>query len=231
MKASPKIAQPDITIGIPALLVDIEMALFAVLHIWAYPWKAYSVHNPQLANAESGAGYNLDKSEYKGGPLGLYAYMDAFNPWDIIKAVGRGFKWAVIGRKSREQDVSYQPGYQGNTQLQDSAVPKVKLGSYEPLDGEPDEDARFSSSYDPYRVQGQSQDQGQARPAGPPNELGAGRLGMGSTEAFAAAPLSRPGNAPLPVQGGGFADNADTGYHGGRTDAKMPDEGDFVHAR
>ena len=197
-----------------------------------------------MATAESGAGYSLSPSEYKGGPLGLYAFLDAFNPWDIVKAIGRGFKWAVIGRRNREQDISYQPGYQNGTQLQDSAgigkgIHKPKKGSYEPLDDESDE--AYTTPYDPHN---------RTQPSGKPaTGLGPGRMGVGSTEAFAAAPLSRPGQAPQPVQGGGvFAvhhgADGDTGYHGaggygrnpGRTgltnggELKMPEEGDF-HAR
>ena len=218
------------------MLIDIEMALFAVLHIWAYPWQAYSVKNPRMATAESGAGYNLDASEYRGGPLGMNAFVDAFNPWDIIKAIGRGFKWAIVGRKSREQDVSYQPGYQAGTQLQNSSGSKVKMGSYEPLEGEPEDEARYSSSYDPYRARGQAQ---AAHPSSngpaPPNGLGPGRMGLGSTEAFAAAPLSRPGNAPPShtQDGGRFLDAGYSRTDGTRLDGdmKMPEEADFVHAR
>ena len=198
-----------------------------------------------MATAESGAGYALSPSEYKGGPLGLYAYLDAFNPWDIVKAIGRGFKWAVIGRRNREQDISYQPGYQNGTQLQDGAgtgIHKPKKGSYEPLDDDTDE--AYTRPYDPYHTQPSA-----GKPA---NGLGPGRMGVGSTEAFAAAPLSRPGNAPLPVQGGGgggvfvghHGADRDTGYHGagdyGRTagrigvadagELKMPEEREF-HAR
>ena len=219
------------------------MAIFAFLHIWAYPWKAYDVRS-QMATAESGAGYALSASEYKGGPLGLYAFLDAFNPWDIVKAIGRGFKWAVIGRRNREQDISYQPGYQNGTQLQDGAgigkaIHKPKKGSYEPLDDESDE--VYTAPYDPY-----NRTQPGSKPA---TGLGPGRMGVGSTEAFAAAPLSRPGQAPQPVQGGGVFTghhdtDGDTGYHGaggyggnpGRTgladggELKMPGEGDF-HAR
>lgn len=234
IKASAQLAQPDITVGIPALLIDIEMAIFAFLHIWAYPWKAYDVRSTSMATAESGAGYNLGSSEYKGGPLGVYAFLDAFNPWDIIKAIGRGFKWAVVGRRNREQDISYQPGYQTGTPLQDTASQggKVKLGSYEPLDGEPDEDGRYSSSYDPYRAQTQHSHMmnGTGTPPVPPHGiLGANRMAAGSTEAFAAAPLSRPGNAPLPVQGGGYYDGAG-GPPGTDRELKMPEKREYAHS-
>ena len=35
--------------------------------------------------------------------------MEAFNPWDLVKNIGRGFRWFFKGRKSREQDISYKP--------------------------------------------------------------------------------------------------------------------------
>lgn len=31
------LAYPDIKVGIPALLLCVEMALFALLHLWAFP--------------------------------------------------------------------------------------------------------------------------------------------------------------------------------------------------
>ena len=34
--------------------------------------------------------------------------MDAFNPWDLVKNVGRGFKWLVVGRRKRLDDISYK---------------------------------------------------------------------------------------------------------------------------
>ena len=34
--------------------------------------------------------------------------MDAFNPWDLVKAIGRGFRWFAVGRRTREQDISYK---------------------------------------------------------------------------------------------------------------------------
>ena len=39
--------------------------------------------------------------------------LDVFNPWDLIKAVGRGFRWFAVGRRRREQDISYQTSKQG----------------------------------------------------------------------------------------------------------------------
>ena len=45
--------------------------------------------------------------------MGLNALKDAFNPWDLVKAVGRGFKWFAVGRRAREQDISYKNAARG----------------------------------------------------------------------------------------------------------------------
>jgi Organic solute transporter Ostalpha len=108
IKASNLIQTPDIKVGIPAMLLDIEMAIFAIFHLWAFSWRPYSLKSKQNL-AESVAGHNLARSDYKGGPLGLVAIFEAFNPWDLVKAVGRAARWLFVGRKSRTQDVSYHP--------------------------------------------------------------------------------------------------------------------------
>ena len=109
IKASPQVTEPDIKIGIPSLLLCIEMALFSIFHLWAFPWKPYDIRRSAVVAAESAPGFLPDpKTAYKGGPFGSRALMDAFNPWDLIKAVGRGFRWFAVGRRRREQDISYK---------------------------------------------------------------------------------------------------------------------------
>lgn len=91
------------------MLLCIEMAIFSVFHLWAFPWEVYDVRRSQIVASESVAGFFPDpKTAYRGGAFGSKALMDAFNPWDIIKAVSRGFKWFFVGRKKRMEDVSYK---------------------------------------------------------------------------------------------------------------------------
>lgn len=123
---------PDISIGIPALLLCVEMAIFAVLHIWAFPVRpyklpgAFSKSNPRdsAASYEQGAGMaDISGSgfsgtpQYHGGILGWRAMVDAFNPWDIIKATARGFRWLFVGARHRKEDSSYQHNMQNGTGL------------------------------------------------------------------------------------------------------------------
>jgi hypothetical protein len=124
---------PDVKIGIPAMLVCLEMAFFSILHIWAYPWKPYSINRSPIIASESGASFYPSKDEYKGGFLGIRAYLDAFNPWDFVKAIGRGFRWIAVGRKTREQDSSYKHHLQGTVLEQPLST---KPGRYQRLDDE-----------------------------------------------------------------------------------------------
>jgi Organic solute transporter Ostalpha len=107
IKPNSQIQTPDIKIGIPAMLLDIEMAIFAIFHLWAFSWKPYSLSSKQNL-AESVPGHDLARSDYKGGPLGIKAIFEAFNPWDLIKAVGRSARWLFVGRRRRLEDISYQ---------------------------------------------------------------------------------------------------------------------------
>lgn len=97
LKPSAKVAFADLLFGIPSLLLCIEMFFFSLLHIVAFPWKPYDIRkSPDPA------------AHYEGGLLGWRAFLDAFNPWDIIKASARGFRWLFIGRRHREDDSSYR---------------------------------------------------------------------------------------------------------------------------
>ncbi|PHH81225.1 hypothetical protein CDD82_1239 [Ophiocordyceps australis] len=114
------LAYPDIKVGIPALLLCIEMAGFSVLHFWAFPYAPYVVGAPDTFYPSPDADKETRPSISKrhapsGGPLGLYAIVDALNLWDFVKAFGRGVRWLFCGVKKRKMDPSYH--------LDDAALP------------------------------------------------------------------------------------------------------------
>ena len=116
------LAYPDIKVGIPSVLLCIEMSIFAVMHIFAFCWKPYSLKHSyadplhQPGGGLSGGADGASNLRYKGF---WYALFDAFNPWDIIKMTARGFRWLFIGHRKRFEDVSYQdptkPGVESST--------------------------------------------------------------------------------------------------------------------
>ncbi|OCT50365.1 transmembrane protein [Cladophialophora carrionii] len=106
IKANNTVQTPDIKVGIPALLLCIEMAFFAVFHIWSFSWKPYTIGSKEQMS-EVVAGEGIATGSYQGGFLGLKALADSFNGWDMLKATGRSARWLFKGRKSRHTDSSY----------------------------------------------------------------------------------------------------------------------------
>ena len=159
LEPSDKINYADFKIGIPSMLLCIEMAIFAVMHIYAFSYKDYRI-SKATAHYEGGG--------YQGGFLGWKAFLDAYNPWDIISAIGRSFRWLFVGRRTRLDDISYdqhrpdsmilkntptETGYVGARPKKDftSAVGiGPKQGKYQPLQdddsGDPFADPQGPSS-------------------------------------------------------------------------------------
>src|ERR1700761_3768967 len=78
IKATKHIQTPDIKVGIPALLLCIEMAFFSVFHIWSFSWKPYTIGSKQQMT-DVVAGEGIADVSYRGGFLGSMALFDAFN--------------------------------------------------------------------------------------------------------------------------------------------------------
>ena len=107
-----KLAYPDLKVGVPALLLCIEMAIFSVLHIFAFPYGPYRSEEqgtfyPNPDPSKSTAQVENPNLKPAGGPLGLLAIWDALNIWDFVKAFGRGTRWLFCGVKRRKEDSSY----------------------------------------------------------------------------------------------------------------------------
>ncbi|KAG8628933.1 hypothetical protein KVT40_002798 [Elsinoe batatas] len=122
-----KLAYPDIKIGIPSTLLCIEMAIFAVMHLFAFSWKPYAISLKNVLSSGGADSPEAAPTKYVGGFLGIKALADAFNPWDIIKATGRGFRWLFVGRRNRFQDTSYSSQLDGQTKPSSSQPGSVPM--------------------------------------------------------------------------------------------------------
>jgi hypothetical protein len=118
VKTSTKLAYPDIKIGIPALLICIEMAFFAVLHLFAFPWAPYRTGAEATGYPLSPTGSFNKPGVKQGGFLGIKALGDAMNPWDLVKGFARGMRWLFVGVKKRENDPSYKPSSENDLTLE-----------------------------------------------------------------------------------------------------------------
>ena len=222
------------------MLLCIEMAIFSVFHLWAFPWQVYDVRRSQIVASESAAGFFPDpKTAYHGGPFGSKALMDAFNPWDIIKAIGRGFKWFFVGRKTRTEDISYKNSTQG-TGLEPTRnqITAFETGNHSLDDasraphpfvhgGTPGRYHQLSEEEDSDRLLAHAQSNPEAPYPRPMERLphlnaGSDKGIMGVYDPPAPRALPYPPTRHLdPAQEYGIADDSglegqDTGYHGAR---------------
>jgi Organic solute transporter Ostalpha len=118
VKTSTALAYPDIKIGIPALLICIEMAFFAILHLFAFPWAPYRTGAEATGYPLSPSGSFNKPGVKQGGFLGLKALGDAMNPWDLVKGFARGMRWLFVGVKKREDDPSYKASSENDLTLE-----------------------------------------------------------------------------------------------------------------
>ncbi len=128
--ANDVIAYPDIKVGIPSLLLCVEMACFAVLHLWAFPYRPYldnarttfyPVADPDGLDAMPKPNEHYPRS---GGFMGLGAIVDALNIWDVVKAFGRGVRWLCVGVRKRHNDISYQASLKNSEMDLDDLSPQ-----------------------------------------------------------------------------------------------------------
>jgi len=98
IKPSKRIQYADIKVGIPNMLLCVEMAIFAVLHIFAF--KAQPYYLERYPDGDMSVPTKYAHSAPR-------ALLSVFNPWDIIKSVAWGFKWLFVGVRKRKQDPSY----------------------------------------------------------------------------------------------------------------------------
>ncbi|KAI1503943.1 organic solute transporter Ostalpha-domain-containing protein [Biscogniauxia marginata] len=105
------LAYPDLKVGIPSLLLCIEMAIFSILHLWAFSYRPYVPGSKPTYYPSTDPGLPPRINENgpnRGGLAGLGAFVDALNLWDVIKAFGRGMRWLFVGVQHRHKDSSYQ---------------------------------------------------------------------------------------------------------------------------
>ena len=172
LKTTDQIAGPDLRIGIPSALTCVEMAIFAILHLWAFPWKPYDLKRQSPLDTTID-GYSPQPTKYANGPA--RALLDAVNPWDIVKACGRGFRWLFHGARHRKDDPSYQtkmepvstatsyngPTFAGNGEPAVAPVPVKKSEGF----GDSDTTGLLSDAQaNPYNPQGSSAYDGAYRP-------------------------------------------------------------------
>ncbi|KAJ0287469.1 hypothetical protein CBS470a_005313 [Colletotrichum nupharicola] len=109
------ISYPSLTIGVPNLLLCLEMFGIGIMHLYAYPWAPYVARNGAgvLAATENDGDedggkkgsavvdVSAEEAENQGGFSGWKAYVDALNFSDFAVALYRGVGWVFMREPGR----------------------------------------------------------------------------------------------------------------------------------
>lgn len=85
-------------VGLPNLILCFETMVFAILHLWAYPWKPYSVENIRAQELENGGKEGLEERSpvMTSSSNPIPAFLDAMNILDMLKGIFECFRWLVV---------------------------------------------------------------------------------------------------------------------------------------
>lgn len=97
LKPSPTMSYADTIIGLPTLIICLQVVPFAFLFYYAYSIEPYTTlnvectTNPQnlvVVDNETGS---PSVKRYHGGPLGIYAWLALLNPGELVRDIKTTF--------------------------------------------------------------------------------------------------------------------------------------------
>ena len=104
----------------------------SILHVFAFLWQPYRV--PARSMDESAS----EKVRKQSSFLGVLAFVDTLNIWDIAKGFGRAIRWLFVGLRHHETDPSYNIVSESNGDREVTSGTSTRQtqarGYFEPLD-------------------------------------------------------------------------------------------------
>ncbi|OLN88154.1 Transmembrane protein 184C [Colletotrichum chlorophyti] len=123
LSPTPKLTWADLRVGIPSMLICIEMFPLAIFFHYAYSYRPYVIRSGRARHALAGDPEAHEAQAYTGGPLGLWALVQAWNPMEILRAIRFGLHMkAEERRQKRAQKAGRSVPYQHVDDGHDSGV-------------------------------------------------------------------------------------------------------------
>lgn len=89
----------DMRIGIPSMLICIEMLPLAAFFHYAYSHRPYVIGGGNTRRPLAGDLEAYEPQTYSGGPGGVWALVEMWNPMEIVEAIVFGLKMKAEERK------------------------------------------------------------------------------------------------------------------------------------
>ncbi|KAL0936124.1 DUF300 domain-containing protein [Colletotrichum truncatum] len=104
----------DLNIGIPSMLICIEMLPLSIFFHYAYSYRPYVIGGGNARRPLAGDVEAYDPQTYSGGPLGVWALIEMWNPMEIVEAVK--FGWQMKAEQRRQRSAQKGISLAGNQQ-------------------------------------------------------------------------------------------------------------------
>ncbi|KAJ5168555.1 uncharacterized protein N7482_004149 [Penicillium canariense] len=120
LKESSTLSYADVYIGIPTMIICIQMVPFAFFFHYAYTTTPYRVSNSRARSGTSQGYSAVDEAEaartykvrqYQGGPLGLYAWLAFFNVFEFVREITSTYRMLREGRMRSADLVESEESY------------------------------------------------------------------------------------------------------------------------
>ncbi|GKT48147.1 transmembrane protein 234 [Colletotrichum spaethianum] len=118
LKPTPTLTDADLRIGIPSMLVCIEMLPLAAFFHYAYSYRPYVIGSGRIRRPLAGDLEAYEPQTYTGGPGGLWALIEMWNPKEIMEAIVFGLRMKAEERiQQRTKKGWNNPAYQPVDQI------------------------------------------------------------------------------------------------------------------
>jgi hypothetical protein len=94
----------DLNVGIPNMIICLEMVPFSLFFHYAYSYRTYIIrHGPDSLTVDATTN-TMNMGMYQGGFLGVRAWVQVLNPKDLLQAIAFAFQsWSDTRAESAQR--------------------------------------------------------------------------------------------------------------------------------
>ncbi|KAF9871477.1 duf300 domain-containing protein [Colletotrichum karsti] len=101
LNPTPMLTWADLNIGIPSMLICIEMFPLSIFFHYAYSYRPYVIGSGRSRRPIAGDLEAYEPQTYSGGPLGFWALIELWNPMEIVEAIRFGLHMKAEQRRQK----------------------------------------------------------------------------------------------------------------------------------
>ncbi|KAK1585093.1 organic solute transporter Ostalpha-domain-containing protein [Colletotrichum navitas] len=108
MKPTATLTEADLRIGIPSMLICLEMLPIAAFFHYAYTYRPYVIGSDRASRPLAADHEAYAPQTYSGGPGGLWALVEMWNPTEIVEAIAFGLRMKAEERRQQRAQKGWQ---------------------------------------------------------------------------------------------------------------------------